>query len=276
MKKVVSNHEVAHLFALQSQSEAMNSNRSFYFEGTELFSYGRHFCIAKFVDANTLLFTERSYSNTTAKQINYAWHATSHIKKIHCPFPSGSHAENFNWWIARANEQLELLKRSRKPEKYVAELLDIEKRAKIYSEYFGIEVDSRLYNMGLIDNKEKAEEYTREAERLKQEEIAKAHKKELILFREFKRDSIYTRNGFDYIRLNDFGEYFETSQGVRIPIAVGLRFYELLMAGKITAGEKLMQYEVRDVNKESISIGCHTITFKEIRKAVKSVTINTK
>jgi len=276
MKKVVSNHDVAHLFALQSQSEAMNPNRSFYFEGTELFSYGRHFCIAKFVDTDTLLFTERTYSNTTRKQINYARQATSHIKKIHCGFPNGSHAENFSWWIARANEQLELLKRSRKPEKYVVELLDIEKRAKIYSEYFGIEVDNKLQALVSIQDKERAEEYSREAERLKQDEIAKIHKKELILFREFKRDSIYTRNGVDYIRVNDFSEYFETSQGVRIPFAVGLRFYELLMSGKITAGEKLMQYEVRDVNKESISIGCHTITFKEIRKAVKSVAINTK
>ena len=276
MKKVVSNHDVAHLFALQSQSEAMNPNRSFYFEGTELFSYGRHFCIAKFVDANTLLFTERSYSNTTRKQISYAWQATSHIKKIFCPFPSGSHAENFNWWIARANEQLELLKRSRKPEKYIAELLYIENKAKIYSEYFAIEVDNRLQALVSIQDKEKAEEYSREAKREEQERIAKTHKKELISFREFKRDTIYTRNGLDYVRVNDFSEYFETSQGVRIPIEIGLRFYELLSAGKITAGEKLMQYEVRDVNKESISIGCHTITFKEIRKAIKSVTINTK
>jgi hypothetical protein len=276
MKRVVSNHDVAHLFALQSQSEAMNSNRSFYFEGTELFSYGRHFCIAKFVDANTLLFTERTYSNTTAKQINYARQATGHIKTIFCPFPSGSHAENFNWWIARANEQLELLKRSRKPEKYIAELLRIEEKAKKYSEYFGIEVDNKLQALVSIQDKEKAEEYSREAAREEQERIAKTHKKELISFREFKRDTIYTRNGLDYVRVNDFSEYFETSQGVKIPIAVGLRFYELLSVGKITAGEKLMQYEVRDVSKDSISIGCHTITFKEIKKAVKSVTINTK
>ena len=273
MKRVVSNHDVAHLFALQSQSEAMNSNRSFYFEGTELFSYGRHFCIAKFADANTLLFTERSYSNTTRKQISYAWQATSHIKKIHCAFPDKSHFENFNWWRARASEQLELLKRSRKPEKYVAELLDIEKRAKIYSEYFGIEVDSKLQALVSIQDKEKAEEYSREAAREEQERIAKTHKKELILFREFKRDTIYTRNGFDYIRVNDFSEYFETSQGVHIPIAVGLAFYKYLSAGKIKSGDKLMQYEVRDVNKESISIGCHTITFKEINKAVKQCKI---
>lgn len=270
MKKVVSNHDVAHLFALQSQSEAMNPNRSFYFEGTELFSYGRHFCIAKFVDANTLLFTERSYSNTTAKQINYAWQATIHIKQIRCPFPAGSHAENFNWWIARANEQLELLKRSRKPEKYIAELLRIEEKAKIYSEYFGIPLDNKLQALVSIQDKEKAEEYSREAAREEQARIAKEHKKELILFREFKRDTIYTRNGLDYIRFNF--DHFETSQGVRIPIAIGLRFYELLNAGRVNVGDKLLSYEVRDVNKENISIGCHTITFKEIRKAIKIAT----
>jgi hypothetical protein len=273
MKKVLSNHDVAHKFALQSQPEATNLNRSFYFEGTELFSYGRHFCIAKFADANTLLFTERSYSNTTAKQINYAWQATSHIKKIHCGFPNGSHAENFNWWVAQANKQLELLKKSRKPERYVAELLNIEGKAKKYAEYFGIEVDDKLQKLVSCHDKEQAIKYTEEAARIEAASIAKAHKKELILFREFKRNSIYTRNGLDYIRMND--DHFETSQGVRIPISVGLKFYELLNTGKVTAGDRLMQYEVRDITKDSVSIGCHTITFKEINRAIKSLTINT-
>jgi hypothetical protein len=150
--------------------------------------------------------------------------------------------------------------------------LRIEEKAKKYSEYFGIPVDNRLQALVSIQDKEKADEYSREAAREEQERIAKTHKKELILFREFKRDTIYTRNGLDYIRFNF--DHFETSQGVKIPTAIGLRFYELLSAGKITAGEKLMQYEVRDVNKESISIGCHTITFKEINKAVKQCKIN--
>lgn len=271
MKKVLSNHDVAHKFALQSQPEATNPNRSFYFEGTELFSYGRHFCIAKFADANTLLFTERSYSNTTAEHINYAWQATIHIKQIRCPFPAGSHAENFNWWIARANEQLELLKRSRKPEKYVAELLRIEDKAKKYSEYFGIEVNNQLQQLVNCHDKEQAIKYSEEAARIEAARIAKAHKKELISFREFKRNSIYTRNGLDYIRMND--GYFETSQGVRIPIAVGLKFYELLSEGLITAGNRLMQYEVREVTKDSVSIGCHTITFKEIKRAISQLTM---
>jgi hypothetical protein len=274
MKKVLSNHDVAHKFALQSQPEATNPNRSFYFEGTELFSYGRHFCIAKFADANTLLFTERSYSNTTAKQINYAWQATSHIKKIHCGFPNGSHAENFNWWIQQANKQLELLKKSRKPERYVAELLNIEGKAKKYAEYFGIEVDDKLQQLVSCHDKEQAIKYTEEAARIEAARIAKAHKKELASFRNFERGTIYTRNGLDYIRVNVLSECFETSQGVRIPIPVGLKFYELLSAGKITAGNKLVQYEVRDVTKDSISIGCHNITFKEIKRAISQLVVN--
>lgn len=102
MRKVVKAQDVAHLFANQLQDEAMTPNRSFYFEGKSIYSYDSHFCIATFVDDNTLLFTTRGYSNTTAKHIKVVRHATSHIKKIYCAYPLGGQI-NFDDWHNKAD-----------------------------------------------------------------------------------------------------------------------------------------------------------------------------
>ena len=77
MKKVYTNDMVAHLWAQQSQSEAHNIQRNFYFEGTAIYSYNSHFPIARRVNKDTVLFTTRRYSVTTAK----------HIKIVRCAIP---------------------------------------------------------------------------------------------------------------------------------------------------------------------------------------------
>ena len=79
------------------------------------------------------------------------------------------------------------------------------------------------------------------------------------------------RDGYDYIRVDD--KRFTTSQGVEIPHSIGLKFYDLLKAGKVVAGDKLMEYTVGGITKSEVEIGCHRITFKEMKKAVSSKTL---
>ncbi len=122
MKKVVTPQEVAHLFANQLQSEATTQGRNFYFYNDKIYSYGSHFCIARFVDDNTLLFTERGYSNTTAKHIAQVRNATSHKERIYCYNPTGTHLENFNHWLNEAENNIKKLSNARKPENYILEL----------------------------------------------------------------------------------------------------------------------------------------------------------
>ena len=43
------------------------SSNSMFIEGSVIYSYGYHFPIARIVNDNTVLFTNRGYSNTTAK-----------------------------------------------------------------------------------------------------------------------------------------------------------------------------------------------------------------
>jgi hypothetical protein len=274
MKKVVSPQEVAHLFANQLQSEATNQNRSFYFYGKSIYSYGSHFCIAKFVDENTLLFTERGYSNTTAKHINHVWHATSHKTKIYCYNPIGSHTENFNYWLLQAEQSIQKLKNARKPEIYLFELQNIKYKANNYAEYFKIDIPITLENVFKITDKAEIVTYLEsKAELIKAEnkrkelEAKKEHKKALSKWRKFEQSSLYLRDGFDYLRKDS--ENFQTSQGVKIPLAVGIRFYNAIVNKTIKAGDKFLDYTISEVNDKLIKIGCHTITLKEINAIVK-------
>ena len=274
MKKVLSPSEVAHVFANQTQSEARTQTNNFYFHGNMIFSYGSHFCIARFVDNETLLFTERSYSNTTAKHINHVWNAISHKKKIFCYNPTGTHADNFAHWLNEAEANIQKLKNARKPEIYITQLQYIKNKVSIYAEYFGIITPLSLENALSITDKAEILEYLEskaevlaKEKKQKEAEAKKQHAKQLKKWRAFEFGTLYQRDGFDYLRKDS--ENFQTSQGVKIPIAVGLRFYNSIVNKTIKVGDKFLDYTISEINNKLIKIGCHTITLKEINTIVK-------
>ena len=274
MKKVNTSENVAHLFANQLQGEARTQTNNFYFNGKSIYSYGSHFCIAKFIDDKMLLFTERGYSNTTAKHINHVWNATSHIIKIHCAYPTGSHEQNFNFWLIEAENSVAKLKNARKPEIYLTELQRTKDKATKYAEYFGIDLPITLENVLKVTEKTEVLEYLETKQKYidaenkrKETELKKQHAKELKLWKGFEKQSLYLRNGFDYLRKDT--DNFQTSQGVKIPIAVGLRFYNNLKNKSIKVGDKFLYYTINEVTDKLIKIGCHTITFKEINTIIK-------
>jgi hypothetical protein len=275
MKKVVSSHEVAHLFNGQNQSTAYTPTRNFYFDGKSIYSYGSHFCIARFVDHNTLLFTERGYSNTTAKHISITGNATRDRNKISCAYPDGTHEANFDFWINNAERIGQNLLKARKPAKYISELENIKYRAERYANYFGIEIPARLKNILDVTNADQymahassVIEFNKQEARRKAREQAKAHAKQLKDWRAFKVSNIYGRIEYDYLRVTDTD--FETSQRVKIPVEVGMRLYKTIRTLK--PGQAFLRYEVKSITDTFIQIGCHKIEFKEIDNAVSKVT----
>jgi len=274
MKRIQTPQNVAHLFANQLQSEATTQGRNFYFNGKSIYSYGSHFCIAKFVDNDTLLFTERSYSNTTAKHIAQVRNATSHKERIYCYNPTGTHTDNFNHWFNEAEYNIKKLSNARKPENYILELQRIKARVEKYANYFGIETPKPLEFLLSITDKAETKEYLETKQKLieaenkrKELEAKKEHAKQLKKWKKFEQNSLYVRNGFDYLRKDS--ENFQTSQGVKIPLAIGLRFYNSIVNKTIKVGDNFLDYTISEVNNKLIKIGCHTITLKEINAIVK-------
>jgi hypothetical protein len=271
MKKVNTPQQTAHLFANKLQSEARTQTRNLFFYNEKIYSYGHHFCIAKHHNGE-LLFTLRGYSNTTAKHIQHVRNASSHINKIYCYYPNGSTLENFTAWINEAEKNIDKLANARKPEKYIFELQKINQYAKRYAEALNTKIPALLSKITDISDKNDISEYLAKKQKIADKEArkrAEIHKHALKEWRDFKISSLYERDGFDYLRYNKEKQRFETSQRVEIPLALGLKLYDKIKNG--VQFDKVLNYSVKEINKNFIQVGCHKITIKEINTIIKTI-----
>ena len=275
MKKVLSSlSDIAHLFANQLQDEARNSNNSFFFRGNTIYSYGSHFPIAKHIEYDgkeALLFTLRSYSNTTAKHINYVAHAVNHKNIIYCGNPNNTHTDNFNYWLGIAEDICKSLLKAKKPEIYLNKLANIESQVNRYAKFFCIAVPENLSfvlstqdKAQFADYEAKKEAFRLAEEKRQQKELKAAHKKELVKWLNMETSRLYNRSNVDYLRLNS--DIIETSQGVKIDLINGKRFYEAILNNTLQVGQHLLGYEVLSIDKKSIKIGCHNFELTYLKQ----------
>ena len=272
MKKVFSDiSTIAHLWANRTQDEARNSG-NFYFDRDTIYSYGRHFPIAKHVrneeGLSAVLFTTRSYSNTTRRHISVVWQSANHKLIIQCYRPDATHEENFNQWLSEAEQIAANLQNARKPEKYLNKLESVSNQANRYATFYSIEIPAVLSTILSIKDKNEYSTYYQqkrailEAERLKREaELKKQHKKALNEWKTGKTSRLYVRIETDYLRLNQEQQRIETTQAVQIPLELGKRLYNSIKANTLKVGDKVLNFEVNEVGQK-IKIGCHTFTKK--------------
>jgi len=255
---------IAHLWANKTQSEAKNSGRNFYFESDTIYSYGRHFPIAKHIEnngINAVLFTERSYSNTTAKHIAVVRQSSRHLNIIDCLSPESSRNENFNYWQKCIESEAGKLLKAKKPEIYLSKIDSIKDKINRYVKYFDIEIPGLLSAAMQITDKTKYNDYAANKETIlkeqkakEQKELKKAHKIALDKWLKLETSRLYTHDGFDYLRVND--NRIETTQAVKIPLEVAKRLYSQIKDNTLQVGAKILDYSVQSIGKE-IKIGCH-------------------
>lgn len=139
MKTVFSNSELPHVWAHQKQSEGRNPNRTFYFYGDTIYSYGSHFAIATHFDG-MVLFTTRTYSNTTAKQVGEVRRACSHMRKIYCAYPRdakyGHHSGNVKDLMNDIIFEYNKIERARIKSNYMRAIANKVDQANVYFEIF--------------------------------------------------------------------------------------------------------------------------------------------
>jgi hypothetical protein len=175
--------------------------------------------------------------------------------------------------LNKAEQSADKLKNARKPEIYINELKQIENKATIYANYFKIAIPETLQTVLKVTTKAEILAYMDNKAQLIAKEKAdkekaelKKHKIELKKWRNFEISRLYTRTeNVDYLRKND--TEFQTSQGVKIPIEIGLIFYKNLANVKVNY--KFLYFTVSEITKTFICIGCHKITFKEINNIIK-------
>lgn len=271
-------NKVAHLWANQAQDSARNSG-NFYFQGDTIYSYGSHFPIAKHLEnkkgEKAILFTNRSYSPTTAGHIRTVAFAANHLNIISCYRPDAGHAENFEHWVSDAEQVAKNLINARKPEKYLSGLDSIRRSAEIYASFFDISIPKKLIAVLSISDKGQYSEYgakkielALKEEKKRQKAVAEKHKKDLTEWLEGKSSAMYTRDGYDYLRVKD--GRIETSQRVEIPLELGKRLWEQVKANTLSVGQEILHFRVSSIGKE-IRIGCHNFKHEYLVKFGESV-----
>ena len=298
MRRVVEASEVAHLWANQIQEDARTPTGNMFFRGNTIYSYGRHFPIAKFIEhegKNAILFTLDTYSNTTAKHIGHVRGACSHKFKVYCQSINFSHSQNFDSWNTEASYVTEAFKKAKKPEIYIRKLQNIANYVHKYAEFFGINVPEELIKQLSIRTQGESKEYYIELEKrvaeqrkLAVEKSIKDAKQEIKKWRSFDINRCYKQlsYGETYLRVFKYAGLIDTdtskpkaaskimvqtSKGVEIPKDIALRFYNNFKKGLLKVDDKILNYRVDFVSKKMIRIGCHNLTSKELTACYKQL-----
>jgi hypothetical protein len=273
MKKVFqSNYEAIHTFAQRTHPEGRNQSRSVFFEGDKIYSYGYHYLLGEFLDANTILINDKGYSNSTSKHISILSGATSQYKQYYKTRVDVEYIYNhvFNYLKPK-------LAKARKPQKYTSEIFALwnslneyiterkETQIRRFKEYKqllkfvdSLQDDNTLKSLREWAKKEKEKKQRKEKRTLK-EKLNKFYKYEVDFFRV---------GNLDYLRRSKDGQYIETSQGVKIDIDEARRYYNILSSGANMRGERIANFITKSFDN-LLTIGCHNISKEQINKISK-------
>lgn len=286
MKKVFSNNsEVCHIWASQTQSEGSANN--IFFENKSIFSYGKHFEIARFFD-NCVLFTSKNYSVSTAKHKGEVKRAISHKKVFTVYSVEGNHEKNIEYYQNEIKENVcKALKASRNAEYYKNNAVNMQKELLEYCKEFDllkktcpkISKNSLFSNAELLKIKEKTAkaEKQREVKRENQRKLWELREKERLLdlsekIALWKKGELKTSlpyNAPTMLRIKE--NTIETSKGANVPLSEGIALFKAIKQGNSVIGAKVGIYTVDAVESDIVKIGCHNIPLKEAERIFANV-----
>lgn len=283
-------HDVCHAFAtygMNPENYGETSGSSVFFRNSIIYSYGDHFAMAKFVSDVSLLFTLRTYSNTTAKHLSYTRSALSQYKLIYVENPCASIKDNLDYFKKSISDAVLRLKASKRGgrqedrnlvENYTKYLVN-------YLEFLNLEKLSKDDKKETRDANSFLEEiktgdvsnYLASEEKKNKKRIAAAKKaeKQRTLARQAKleEDKVKFLNGeINYIYGSDTslirvdGENVITSKNVKMKLEIVLRAFKNFKKG--TLGERLVDYRIIKADKEEVIIGCHNFKTKHLEETL--------
>lgn len=285
--------DVAHLWANQIQDHART--RNFYYNKEVIYSYGNHFPIARIYTDNegkkTCFFTLRTYSSTTSKHI-WVVRRANHLPVLYMQNViegdisyKDQHKKNVKHWEYELKEQFKKLEKARKREIYINKIQEIVGELRKYIEFFQVEADESLQKLIKDSSPENFQEYlSKEAERIKAEteklnkESQARQKKSVTNWRKGKISRPYIVDNWDLLKINKETGRIETSQRVEIPEKTARSFYrhihKVINKGGCDndcKGEFMNAYQIKQINKKFIHIGCHKISMVEVEKIAKTL-----
>lgn len=297
MKTAFSSHnKVAHIWASQSQYEGRASR--VFFEGGTIYSYGRHFPVARFAPeyGNIVLFTDQGYSSSTGTHkslIRSAIPSTHQV--IYCSDPTRSNQHNLDIWADKVGRlRIHFAGKTHKVTRgnLAVEIFKLCESASIFCDAVKMaapewvnETDAEMTARDYVYELGKAREIKKAAARAEYEKsmaIESAERMALWIAGE----NVYT-GGFHYHKtaLRIKGESIETSRGADIPVADAIALWPLLIRAKnsgktIQAGLHTINlgvYRFNSFDGNTLIVGCHSIAWPELEKmAIQLNLINDK
>ena len=306
MKTVLRNHqEVCHVWAQRKQEHGRANN--IFFEDTDcLYSYGRHFLMARFIESKkagtVVLFNNASYSNSTAKHQNYALSAIDNsrykiftvpvIPKHTNELDAEAHKLNYIHYVQSIENLIDKASRARIHGKmYLSMARDLILKMGDYIKAFGL--DRRTFKLYTVDDNFLAlteiakQRYKKHQE---QQKILVAKRKTEAF--EKLRKWVAGEEGFRhihnfsmvakvYLRVKD--DEIQTSHGASVPVKTMSRLFPLIVSARANGQDvifnngdrpKAGHYRIDNIYANgNIKAGCHLIQFDEIERIAKQLNI---
>jgi hypothetical protein len=277
MKTVYSSHsEVCHVWANNTDVNAIGRASNIFFEGDKIYSHGRHFILGKkFIHEGrviTFLNTKR-YSNSTSKHQNHLSQAANGLT-FSINFPNNSCFEIGHLGQVRRDLEEEikgLIKkqlRARSNDYYIREVNSKAFLITSLNECFpDIVAPINLFEIqGYREDSLYARDLTNNREQREQAKKAKKAEKEKEYLTQWLNGSwngqLY--NLPVYLRFN--GDYIETSHGAKVPNLQAFKLLNDIRQGKDCKGVKIGNYTVIDTTLDYVKIGCHVIKWEIINE----------
>lgn len=298
-----SNSQVAHVWAAQGQSHGRAG--SMFFENDTIYSYGRHYAIARIYTKGTghdyqklALVNSKGYSITTAKHTNEVYNALrGRMSSIAVPNPSDINSdENEQYFlnnIANAMANLfdsrvfrgsyDTVKDEIKEYNTFKKFRDGKKFKEFQLDQVTCDILIELsIEKTLKDNARAAKRSERrelEHKKYEAERIARAaeYKSELELwpFGLNSKDIPYQflPNEFDLVRIKSDGNTVETTRGAEVPMSHALNFLQAAKSKTLKVGQRIGHFTLDSIDGDILTIGCHKISISQASQALEHATM---
>lgn len=297
-KTVFDSREIAHLWfhSHESQEYARNSQDNFYFSGDTIYSYGRHFPIARIgchKGQRYVLFTNRTWSSTTAKHLSWTRQAIPQGTPVFyvndVTEPLKDCLDDFAERVKRAEFEVITAKNKVSRAKRYGILSGAVRDANAFAEFFGLRRRFKLVETANVDElreihkKREAAAAKREAaaRRKLERENAKHNEAAVAAWRAGIGRYPNFRGLFNrphLLRIS--GDVVQTSEGAEFPVRHALRalpFVERLLRNgqdfhrngrRIPLG----LFEIDRIESDgTVVAGCHRVERAEIERLIAAL-----
>lgn len=281
------NEEICHKFIYAKEGESYDyASYKMSFHGKKIYSYNS---VLAYIDreAETLVVEDRiaNYSNTSRKHFGCLMSATPSYYNVFRTDISNP----LNFYINKINDLLILQARARKRD-YTRKIRNYIKEAYNYTTFFKQDKRSAEYKaiLNFYNNIDDLAAQTQavldyQAEEVKRQKAEKAKRDKknqeaknnyLTNFLSDDESGAIKPNKFDpnynSVYLKKVGDLLYTTNSIKVDFNSALALWKRYISGKYIIGIKLEQYTVVKSSQDSVTIGCTTISRKELERIFKN------